>query len=445
MALTGNSNPALVEGIISSFRDTPVRSLQTLSEFTTRDWRRTEIWLNTSGLALYFLDRLQSAGLSQAIDTSALRLLEQNLAENQIRTADMLREFVAINQTFRDAGMSYANLKGFTLAPASCHDLSLRRLSDHDFLIDPVHINVGRKLIEERGYVLTASSPRTLEFKSGSSQATSFDGFYRTTPVRAVELHVAMGSVPLGDDPAVRDKRLDRLVGWTCEGGTFPALGSTDQLIGQALHLLSHLLSEHSRLSWILEFRNHVIARQHERHFWADVRSLAATNLEAGIALGVSIMLATEIFGPFSFPELDSWTVDILSPTIKLWIATYGRRAVLAEVPGTKLYLLLEGVLGLKPPARLRRDLKARLLPSRGPSCILLPPPRDTIPLRVRREITQLRYFAYRLRFHLKQGAVYLVEAARWEKLVKESGLAQPSLAATRELDPSPDCEKITR
>jgi hypothetical protein len=241
------------------------------------------------------------------------------------------------------------------------------------------------------------------------------------------------------------DQRLDRLVTWTCEAGSFPALASTDQLIGQAIHLLGHLLSEHSRLSWILEFRNHAIARQNEQHFWKEVRSLATVDLEATTALGVSTMLATEILGPFTSAELDSWTVDVLSPTIKLWIATYGRRAVLAEVPGTKLHLLLEGVLGLKPPARRRQDLKDRLLPTHGPSRILLAPPQDTIPLRIRREIVQLRYFGYRLRFHLKQGAMYLVEAARWRRLVKKSGLARPPLAATREPDPSPDCEKITR
>jgi hypothetical protein len=194
-----------------------------------------------------------------------------------------------------------------------------------------------------------------------------------------------------------------------------------------------------------LEFRNHVIARQCDQHFWREVRFLADVDLEATIALGVSIMLATDIFGQFSFPELDSWTVDVLSPTTKLWIATYGRRAVLAEVPGTKLYLLLEGVLELKPPARRQQDLKERLLPTHAPSRILLPPAQDTIPLRIRREIAQLRYFAYRLRFHLKQGAVYLVEAARWRKLVKKSGLTRPHLVITRDSDPSPDCEKITR
>jgi hypothetical protein len=210
MALAGNSNPALVEAIVSAFRDPPERSLQCLSKFTIRDWRRTEIWLNTSGLALYFLDRLQSTGISHAIDTSVLRLLERNLAENQIRTADMLREFVAINQAFQAANVRYANLKGFTLAPDSCHDLSLRRLSDHDFLIDPAHIDVGRKLIEERGYVLTVSSLRTLEFKSGASQTASLDGFFKAKPVRSVELHIATGSGPLGGGPVVRDKRLDR-------------------------------------------------------------------------------------------------------------------------------------------------------------------------------------------------------------------------------------------
>jgi hypothetical protein len=445
MALAGNSNPALVEAIVAAFRDPPERSLQSLSKFTARDWKRTEIWLNTSGIGLYFLDRLRSSGISHAIDTSALRRLERGHADNQRRTSDMLQEFVAINHAFHDAGMKYANLKGFTLAPDSCHDLSLRRLSDHDFLIDSAHVDIGRRLIEERGYVLTASSPQTLEFRSGTPQTVSLDRFYQAKSVRSVELHIALGALPLGDGPFAHDERLGRLVTWSCEAGSFPALGSADQLIGHATHLLGHLQGEHSRLSWVLEFRNHVLARKNDHHFWKEVRSLASGNPEATIALGVSIMLATDLFGPFSFPELNSWTVDALSRAIRLWIATYGRRAVLAEVPGTKLYLLLESVLGFKHPSLRQQSLKDRLLPSHIPPRILRPPPQDTIPLRIRREIVQLRYFEYRLRFHLKQGALYLVEAARWRRLMKKSGLTQADLADTAPCDPAPDCEKITR
>jgi hypothetical protein len=445
MAWAGKSNPALVEAIVSTFRDPPDRSLQSLSKFTTRDWKRTDIWLNTGGLALYFLDRLRSTEISHAIDTWALRRLERNLADNKRRTADMLLEFVAINRAFQGAGMSYANLKGFTLSPDSCPDPLLRRPSDHDFLVDPAHMDIGRRLLEQRGYVLTQSSLHTMEFKSGSPQVVTLDRYYAAKPVQSVELHTAVDFMPSSAGSVVRDDRLGRLVTWTCDEGSFPVLGAADQLIGQAFHILCHLLSETSRPSWLLEYRNHVLARRSDELFWKEVRSRAAGNPKATTALGLATMLATDLFGPFSRPDFDSWTLDTLSLTVKLWLDNYGRRAVLADVPGTKLYLLLEDVLGWKPPARRRRALKSRLLPLQGPPRILLPPPQDTIPLRVRREITQLRYFAYRLRFHLKQGALYLVEAARWRRLMKELALAPHHLASTREAVPSPHCEKITR
>jgi len=437
MAWAGNSNPALVEAIVSTFRDPPERSLQSLSRFTTRDWKRTDIWLNTSGLGLYLLARLRSTEISHAIDTWALRRLERNLADNKQRTADMLREFVAINRAFLGASMRYANLKGFTLSPDSCPDPLLRRPSDHDFLVDPAHVDIGRRLLEERGYLLTQSSLHTLEFKSGSPQVVTLDRYYATKPVQSVELHLAVGLMPSNSGSGVRDDRLDRLVTWTCDEGSFPALGAADQLIGQAVHILCHLLSETSRPSWLLEYRNHVLARRSDEPFWKEVRSLAAGNLEATTALGLATMLATDMFGPFSHPELDSWTLDALLPTVKLWLDTYGRRAVLADVPGTKLYLLLEGVLGLKHPANRQRDLKTRLLPTHSPLRILWPPPHDTICLRIRREITQLRYAVYRLRFHLQQGAVFFFESARWSGLLRKSGLSQDRLSVARCPDPS--------
>ena len=450
MRWTGNSNPALVGAIVASFRDSSEQSRRTFARFKKQDWDRTDTWLDTSGLALYFLDCLRSSGTTDAIDAAALRRLEQRLADNADRNADMHREFVAINRAFQCAGIRFANLKGVTLTPDSCPDLSLRRQADLDFLIDPADLNLGRALLEARGYVPTGSTTRTLEFKSGRSLRVSLEGQYKVPPVRSVELHLALDSKDASATGGARDERLNRLSAWTCEAGSFPALSSGDQLIGQALHLLGHLRSEQTRLSWLLEYRHHVLARLGDDEFWKEVRTLAFQQPNATTALGLCTLLATDFFGAFSSPELDLWTLDVLPPGVKLWADRYGRRAVLADVPGTKLYLFLESVLatpGKSDPLRSR--LVRRLLPLHGPPRILRPPAQDTLRLRIRRELVQARFILYRLYFHLKHGALYAIEARRWHRLLKRSGHRKPpcfearSVPATTWCDESQDVHDI--
>lgn len=434
MGWAKKSNPALVEAIVASFCSSPENARRSLSKFKSRDWARTELWLDNSGLALYFLSGIRAAGIADAVESGTLRRLEQKLAENRGRKADMMREFVAINRAFRDLGLRYANLKGVTLAPESCPDLSLRRQSDLDFLIDPADTAGARGMLERRGYEMVFATERTVELKSGHSQKVSLEGHYRVTPVRSVELHTALEpDSPASGEPSP-DQRLDRLTQWRAEEGSFPALSSADQLIGQALHLLGHLLSEHTRPSWLLEYRRHVLARRADAGFWTDVQRLASGQRYASMALGLSTLLARDLFGEFDAPELDSWTLNALPSGVRLWAERYGRRAVLADVPGTKLYLFLDGVLSASQRSRERKETAKRLFPMHGPPKILRPPPKDTIRLWVQREIAQFHYFFYRARFHAAQGAVYLMERRRWWRILKREA---PSVDM-HPMDPKP-------
>ena len=427
MRWTEKSNPKLVEAIVASFRESAERCRQSLSQFERADWARTKLWLDNSGLALYFLTKVRSADIADAIDTCTLRRLEQKLAQNRDREADMMQEFVAINYAFRNAGVRYANLKGFTLAPDSCPDLSLRLQSDFDFLIHTADLNIGRTLLENRGYELVCATDRTLELKSGNAQKVSLEGRYKATPIHSAELHTALGPRSEISPGTSYDERLDRLTLWKCEQGSFPALSSADQFIGQALHLLGHLVSEHTRPSWFLEYRRHVLARRGDTAFWTEVRALASRQKDSAVALGLSTLLARELFGIFEAPELDPWTVDVLSFEVRLWAQRYSRRAVLADVPGTKLYLFLDSVLTVSCKSEQQRRRTARLFPTHLPPRILRPPPKDTIRLRIQREMAQFHYLLYRTRFHLTQGALYFIETWRWSRLLKSDISSRPT------------------
>ena len=409
------SNRRLVEAIVDTFCESSEQFGLRLSTFRPEEWTRTEFWLDASGLALYFLDQVQTLGIEKVVDPSFIQKLEEKLADNKTRSVVMLEEFVGINRTFQQADISYANVKGFTLFPDSCPNSLLRHQLDFDFLVAPEQLGLCQSLLKERGYLRTGATNRTWEFKAGNDRTSSMKDHYKAKPQRSVELHIAIDET--GPRNGERDPRLDRLSLWVCSEGIFPALSPADQLIGQALHILGHLRGESTRPSWLLEYRRHVTARREDIAFWHEVRLLASGYPPAATALGLCTFLATELFGMVSPSEFDAWTLDSLPSGVKLWAERYGREAVLADFPGTKLYLLLNSELECVKRVNLRR-----LLPMHRAPRVLHAGSRDTLLLRARRELVQLRFILFRLRFHLTQGMRYAVEAGRWKTLVRSRG-----------------------
>jgi hypothetical protein len=403
----------LVEAIVRCFSDSQ-EAWFALSNFTRRDWAATEFWLDTSGLALYFLDRARLLELDHFVDSTIARKLALKHADNQLRLTSMMQEFCEMNRAFQEAGVRFANLKGATFYPYSCSDLSLRYQSDHDFLVDPDHLSISQDILQRRGYVLTAAKPSSLEFKTPGAIRTSIEGQYKAAGPRSAELHTSIND-PAGFQ-AGRDPYLERLQLWRWNEARFPALSPPDQLVSQALHIFGHLRNEHTRASWLLEFRNHVLARKGDEPFWKAVHSLADENQEKSLALGIASSLAEDLFGPMAGSEIHGLQ-ERLPHRVKLWIHSYGRKAVLADVPGTKLYILLEDALNSERSPRPQRQLFRRLVPTRLPSRIQRPIPHETLRMRLRREGAELAFLLFRLRFHVLHGLRHLIEAQRWKRL----------------------------
>jgi hypothetical protein len=87
----------------------------------------------------------------------------------------------------------------------------------------------------------------------------------------------------------------------------------------------------------------------------------------------------------------------------------------LADVPGTKLYLLLNAAIRQGTPTG-RQTESRHLVPMKLPPRLTPPSPKETFRLRIKREFFQLEVIWFRLRFHLTQGALYTVEAIRWKR-----------------------------
>jgi hypothetical protein len=407
------SSKNVVEAVVAVFHDSAEETSHRLAALKAGDWQRSYHWLDASGMALYFLDRIESLHMESALPAATLERLRGNMADNRERSTTMFAEFACLNQAFQAAGLVYANLKGFTLSPESCPRPELRCQLDFDFLIDGTQLDLCRTLLSQTGYELAAATPDVWEFTAGRSELTSIRDHYRTRPQRCVELHFSSSQAP--PHLPFRDSRLERLSRHSWGGLTFPALTSADQFIAQALHVFKHLCSSCTRLSWLLEYQRHIAARYQDQAFWDEVRTHATGQRHASIAIGLTTLLSSRIFGNEAPPQLEEWTSARLPAAVRLWADQYGKKSILADFPGTKLYLLLQQELSGNDEA-WKQTKRSSLLPLHWAPRILPRSTHDNLWQRIRSEVYQLRFVLFRLRFHVVEGFHYLIEAVRWKR-----------------------------
>jgi hypothetical protein len=425
MKWSGRANKQVVEAVVAAFHDSAEVSAERLSRFTARDWQRSYHWLDASGMALYFLDRVESLHIENALPAATLERLRGNLADNRQRSSTMLVEFASLNQAFQRAGLIYANLKGFSLSPESCPRPELRCQLDLDFLIDGTQLDLARTILSKTGYELIAATPDVWEFKAGSDELTRITDHYKPRPQRCVELHFASSGPPT--HLLFRDSRLERRTRHSWGGVTFPALTPADQFIAQALHIFKHLCTACTRLSWLLEYQHHVAVRYQDQAFWQEVREHAGSDAHTSIAIGLATLLSFRIFGGKAPAQLEEWTSARLPAAVRLWADHYGREAILADFPGTKLYLLLQEELRSNDES-WKQTKRSRLMPLRLAPRIVSVRSDDNVWKRIRSELFQLRFLLFRVRFHVVEGVHYLVEASRWKRRLAALPNYRPNL-----------------
>jgi len=398
----------LREAVLLTFCDPLAEQCGRLENLSGRQWLKLLHWLDISGLALYFLDRMVELQLCDVLPSSILARLQQNLHDNIGRTRGMIAESVAIQQEFQGSDLLYAILKGFSLCPDSVPKAELRHQFDLDFLVAEASAPKARQILESRGYRLYAISGRSWEFKINERPVASLNDLYKDSPGRAVELHIE-ANVP------GRPGLLGRIERRDFHGIRMPVLSPVDLFLGQGLHVYKHVYSEFSRAAHLLEFRRHVLFRRDDHAFWEELRSIADDNPRASIGLGVVTLLITHAIGNFAPEALTAWTVDRLPRSARLWINLYGRRVVFDNFPGSKRYLLLQNELE-SAGAPAKRSLRQALLPRKLPPAIIRASARETLPMRIGRYRLQLSFILGRLRFHIVEGLRYTWESYRWRQ-----------------------------
>lgn len=384
-----------------------------LQNLSGKEWRSLLRWLDISGLALYFLDRIVGLKLANWLPSTVLARLQENLADNTERTRGMIAELIAIQQEFQKARLSYANLKGLTLWPSSVPRPELRSQFDLDFLVAEESAPEARSILEQRGYRLYVVSGRSWEFKLNEKPGVSLKDLYKALPSHAVELHIE-SNVPGCSSP------LERIESRNLHGCRMPVLSPIDLFLGQGLHAYKHVCSEFSRVAHLLEFRRHVLLRRDDPVFWSKLRSKGEEHLRASMGLGVVTLLITHVMGDFAPEALTDWTVGRLPRSARLWVETYGRRAVFGSIPGSKLYLLLQRELEAAG-VPVKRSLRQILLPVRLPPPVIRAFPNETFAVRLSRYRMQLNFIFFRLRFHIVEGLRYARESHRWQRQIDRS------------------------
>lgn len=404
----------LKEAVIASFTEPAPSVRARLGEFTSRDWSGAKFWLDVSGLALYFLDRLVALDLEACIPGPMLKQFHQDLADNRKRTAALFEEAYTLDRMLRALDIEFAFLKGVTLPPESVPVSELRNQMDLDILVREAYGSRVKTSLGGMGYALDAVSGPVWEFKAGPSGMSTLRNLYQVRPERALEVHLmAESGKERGGD------KLSRATWRQAREGQVASLSPADIFVLQGQHLFKHMCGEHTRASWVLEFWRHVCARRDDVDFWVAVEQAAAGEDGARVAVGAATLLATLVFGAFAPTELTRWSMDQLPPAICLWIQLYGKRVLLSDAPGSKLYLLLRKQLNPHANAERRR----LLLPFHFPQRIARPQHREGLKGRLRRFKLQTLFFVRRLHFHLAEGLRLAVESPRWERRV--AGVSQ--------------------
>ena len=398
----------------------PGKPLTHLASFRQGDWRRGLEWLDQTGLALRFWDQLRTSGAQDDVPPGIAARLEKNMEDHRVRVVAMAAEFDSINRAFEAAGIDYAVLKGFALAPEYTPDARLRPAYDYDYLVQPDSMNQAAHVLESVGYIRRpqrVEHPAVYVHSSRTPRKPSrCDDLYSANLHRSVEIHTRLWEpgalqipLPLPDDFLSRT----RLRSW--QGLRFYSLSAEDELLFQVLHAFRHILECWCRLYTFLEIAHFLERRQSDLAFWQRFVERISIGPRLAEMAGVVFSLAARLFGAPVPAAVDTGLLHKMRHPLLLWVNRYGCDSALANFTGDKYSLLLYREF-IPDDATWREIRRRRLFPLHRPNDLGGGP----VPGFSARNTTawkQMVYVAQRLSHHVIAAAQYEWESIQWERL----------------------------
>jgi hypothetical protein len=398
----------------------PEKPVSRLPTFSRHDWERALDWLDHTGLALWFWDRLKGLGARDAVPPEIGAQLERNFVDHSFRVASMAEEFDSINRSFASAGVEFVVLKGFALTPEYAPDARLRIAYDYDYLLRAESMERIAQALRNRGYirrqervdhpVVYVHSTHTLRM------ASRRDDLYSATLHRAVELHTRLWEpetlrIPLWlpDDFLARK----RLRNW--QGLRFYSLSEEDELVFQALHAFRHILECWCRLYSFLEIAYFLEHRRADSVFWRQFGERIRMSPLLSEMVGVVFSLAAGLFGAAIPDAIDAEVIRTMRDSLGLWVNRYGYDSALANFAGNKYNLLLYREF-VPDDATWREIRRRRLFPLHRPTRAGQAST-PGVSSRLAAGWKQGSYVARRLLHHLIAAVQYAFESIEWERI----------------------------
>lgn len=392
------------------------REIEVLGSFREGEWNRALSWLHDSGLALYFLQKIRDTGALVATPKSVLTNLNNALQANRERNEYLSTRFQLINHAFTSGGVKYAVLKGFSLVPDFCLDISFRSLNDLDYLVSPESLATARAVIERLGYVLYSANECELKFLPAPPY---IHDQYSARGVHEVELHLSVWDNKLHCIQLLEPKfDVERTITHSWRGACFPALPIEDVIVLQAIHTFHHVLTYWIRLSCFYELAVFLGRYRNDEGLWRRVDESVAHDKNLREVLSFTMQFSFLLFGEPLPSIVAAWAREMRAPVLT-WMDQYARAWALGRNH--------PGALELFSPAKLvlflhreyldqkKNFICKRLLPTTrltrivGSLAGMQPMSRDLDwghELVIRRSL-----------FHLSSGLRYLWEVPRWRQL----------------------------
>ncbi len=328
-------------------------------------------WLDHSGLALALGRCLRTANATSLLPAQLSAALDQRHAKNTERLGDMLVEFERLTVAFRRHGVSAVTLKGFSLFPDFCEDLTLRHQTDFDFLVDRRNVGRAADALHSCGY----STPH-LSRSSESCFTTPLlhvpsrrDDLYSLQHHRQVDLHTSIWETSPWLNVTVCSDCLHHAEPAIVHSVQFCSLSLADKFLVQVLHVFRHSLRSWIRLSWLMEIARCLELHREQESLWQRVVERAGDDQLIKSIFAFVLGLTRRLFASRTPSTLRSWCSEATTRSTQAWLDHFSLDWALSDWPGSLNNLLFARVF---IPDRMRRlqYLKSRLVPRRGQTSI---------------------------------------------------------------------------